>query len=117
MRIIIAGGRDFDNYELLKDVCDEFLKDKVVTEIVTGKADGADYFGEKYAIERGFKVKEFPAEWGKYKKGAGHVRNAEMAEYSDCLIAFYDGKSKGTKNMLEEAYSRKLIIKFTLYKK
>lgn len=117
MRVIIAGGRDFDDYKLLKEVCDEFLKDFNVTEIVSGKSLGADTLGEKYAKERNIPIKEFPANWIKFKKGAGHIRNGEMAEYGDCLIAFYDGKSTGTKNMLEQAYKKKLIMKITLYKK
>lgn len=111
MKVIIAGGRDFKNYKLLKEKCDIILRETVVTEIVSGKqmsedSDGnkwgADYLGELYAKEKGFPVKPFPADWTKYGKAAGPIRNKEMAVYADYLIAFWDGKSTGTKDMIEK---------------
>jgi len=99
MKVIIAGGREFNNYELLKSSCDRILIRQSNIEIVSGKALGADKLGEDYAKEKGYKIKEFPADWIKYKKGAGPIRNKQMAEYADGLIAFWDGQSKGTKNM------------------
>lgn len=111
IRLIIAGSRDFVNYELL---CKE--ADKVIgalqkrhpgteTVIVSGTARGADILGERYAKERGYRVKRFPANWGLYGKQAGFVRNREMLDFakekSGILIAFWDGYSRGTKNMVE----------------
>jgi hypothetical protein len=71
-----------------------------VTEIVSGKARGADTLGEQYAKEKGIPVKEFPADWNKYGKAAGPIRNEEMARYADWLIAFWHPDCKGTTNMI-----------------
>jgi major membrane immunogen (membrane-anchored lipoprotein) len=117
MKIIIAGSRLFDNYEMLCEFCDFYLKNKSndEIEIVSGTANGADKLGEKYAQERGYKLKQFPANWEKYKKSAGYIRNKEMAEYADALIAFWDEKSKGTKHMIDLAKEKKLKIKIVKF--
>ncbi len=99
-KCILAGGRDFNNYSLLEQKCDLILKDKKDIEIVSGTAKGADEMGEIYAAYKRYKVKRFPANWDLYKKAAGFIRNKEMAEYSDALIAFWSG-SRGTENMIE----------------
>jgi len=109
MKVIIAGGRNFSDYEKLKSFCDETLSDNTDIEIVSGKASGADNLGEQYAKEKGYPVKEFPADW-KLGRGAGYIRNTQMANYSDALIVFWDGKSKGSKNMIETARNKSLKI-------
>lgn len=116
-RVIIAGGRDFTDYELLKRYCDSVLRNKVDDgiEIVCGKARGADYLGEKYAIERGFGIKFFPAEWESLGKRAGFVRNEQMARYADAVIAFWDGQSHGTKHMIDIATENGLAIRVKKY--
>lgn len=111
MKVIIAGGRDFNDYDLLKSKCDYYLANKTGIEIVSGCASGADRLGERYATERGFLVKPFPAQWKTLGKRAGPVRNELMALYADALIAFWDGKSAGTKNMIEEAEKEGLLIR------
>ena len=99
MKIIIAGGRDFDNYNMVEQTMKNL--DLPVTEIVCGCAPGADRLGEKWAINNGIKVTYFPADWDNYGISAGFIRNAEMAEYADYLVAFWDMKSSGTKHMIE----------------
>ena len=92
-KVIIAGGRQFSDYELLKAKCDLFLQQKRVTHsiiIVSGTARGADSLGERYAHERGYAVEKYPADWEQHGKAAGPIRNAEMAENADALIAFSD---------------------------
>ncbi len=111
MKIIIAGSRNFKDYQRLCKVCDYMLQFQTDIEIVSGAAMGADKLGEKYADERKFLIKQFPAEWGKYKKSAGYIRNEEMAKYADALIAFWDGKSRGTKHMIDLAIKYNLKIK------
>ena len=111
MKVIIAGSRAFQDYELLKSTCDKMLEHVQDVEIVSGTANGADKLGEKYAAENGFPVKQFPADWANLGKRAGFVRNSQMAEYADALIAFWDGKSKGTKMMIEIAQKEGLLIK------
>ena len=102
MKTIIAGCRDFTDYNLLKSKVDYYRKDNAITEVVCGGATGADALGENYAVQNGIPVKGFPADWNKHGKAAGPIRNRQMAEYADCLIAVWDGKSRGTKNMIDE---------------
>lgn len=115
MKVIIAGGRDFDDYNLLVEKCNKYLSLQSDIEIVSGNANGADKLGEKYAKECNYKVKLFPADWNKFNKSAGYIRNKEMAEYSDCLIAFWNGISKGTKHMIDLAKERKLKVRVVRY--
>jgi len=113
MKVIIAGSRNFNNYDKLKKSCDHLLSNNKDTEIevISGTAEGADSLGEYYASENGYNLKQFPAEWDKYGKGAGFRRNVIMAKYSECLIAFWDGKSRGTKHMINTAKKHGLVIK------
>lgn len=100
MKVIVAGGRDMRNWELLCQTLNE--KKDLIDEVVCGEAQGADIGGKNWAEENGIPVKSFFAQWDKYGRAAGPIRNKEMAEYADYLIAFWDGKSQGTKNMIEE---------------
>lgn len=111
IKLIIAGGRNFDDFNKLCQVCDEFLQDQNDIEIVSGAYKGADLLGERYAAERNHPIKQFPANWRRYGKSAGHKRNIEMAVYADALIAFWDGESKGTKHMIELAEQVGLGVK------
>ena len=115
MKVIIAGGRTFNNYQLLCQICDDYLTDYSNIEIVSGCANGADKLGEKYALEKGYLLEQFPANWNKFGKSAGFIRNEEMAKYSDILIAFWDGESKGTKHMINLANRYGLKTKTTIY--
>lgn len=115
MRVIIAGGRDFNDYRFLKERCDYFLSSQTDIEIVSGGAKGADSLGERYANERNYGLKIFPADWNKYGKKAGYVRNVEMSEYADGLIAFWNGQSKGTKHMIDIAMKRNLRVRICRY--
>ena len=117
-KTIIAGGRDFMDYNLLKEKVNKILQEKKVTHkivIISGCARGADTLGLRYATENAFDVEKYPAEWGKYGKKAGYMRNVEMAENADALIAFWDGKSKGTKHMIDIATERNLPIRVIRY--
>lgn len=115
MRVIIAGGRDFRDYPTLCKVCDHVLSKSDDIEIISGTANGADSLGEKYAKERGYTLKQFPADWDEFGKAAGYIRNDEMAKYGDALIAFWDGKSKGTGHMIDLAKKRNLKVKIQKY--
>jgi hypothetical protein len=115
MKVIIAGSRNFLDYNLLKTKCDDILKDISDIEIVSGVAEGADKLGEMYAKEKGYKLKQFPADWKTYGNSAGIRRNAEMANYGEMLIAFWDGNSRGTKNMIDLATTKNLTINIFKY--
>ncbi|UMB52433.1 DUF2493 domain-containing protein [Lutibacter sp. A64] len=115
MKLIIAGTRTFNDYKKLCTECDNILQDQNNIEIVSGAYyKGADKLGEQYAKERGYKITRFPANWKRYRRAAGPKRNEQMAEYADTLIAFWDGKSRGTKNMIELAKTRGLKVR-TIY--
>lgn len=101
MKIIIAGSRAFTDYPRLKEEIDKVSQDITITEVVSGTARGADLLGERWAKENGIQVKRFPADWEKLGKYAGIARNNEMAVYADGLVAFWDGVSKGTENMID----------------
>ena len=104
--VIIAGSRHYADYSQLRDVCDNLLADKCQTHrivIVSGGAQGADSLGENYARERGYALKRYPAQWDKYGRAAGPIRNAEMARNADALVLFWNGKSRGSLNMKQEA--------------
>jgi hypothetical protein len=117
MRLIIAGGRDFDDYTLLRNSLDHLLSNtKEPVEIVSGKAKGADSLGERYARERGHAIKEFPANWDLHGKKAGYIRNAEMAAYATHCVCFWDGSSRGTKMMIELAKEKGLLVRVIKYK-
>ena len=116
MKVIVAGSRDFEDYALLKKFLDKlviFRSD--FTEIVSGTARGADKLGERYAQEHNLAIKRFPADWEKYGKAAGHIRNRQMAEYADACVVFWDGQSKGSANMVKVALELKLPLVIVNY--
>jgi len=101
MKVIIAGSRIILDYSVVKQAINKSaLK---ISEVVSGTANGVDTLGEQWAIENDIPIKKFPADWKQYGKSAGYIRNSEMAEYADALIAIWDGKSKGTSHMINLA--------------
>lgn len=118
-KVIIAGGRNFNDYPILEAALDHALSEKIKAgcdiEIVSGDAHGADSLGVQYANKRGLVVKHFPAEWDKFGKSAGYKRNAQMADYADAVYAFWDGKSKGTEHMIALARQKRLQVRVRYY--
>jgi len=100
-RVIVAGSRTVDDYQRLADNLDRILSQLRNVEIVSGGARGADALGERYAIERGLKLRRMPALWEIFQKLSGPIRNARMSWYGTHLAAFWDGESSGTRNMIE----------------
>lgn len=130
LRIIVAGSRDFQNYTLLSSTLRRILAylknnnvftDKNQVEFISGTARGADQLGEQFAKQFGYNVKRFPADWTLGKR-AGYVRNEQMAKYAvadgnkGLLVAFWDGKSKGTKHMIDLARKHGLAVRVVKYK-
>jgi hypothetical protein len=116
-KLIIAGGRGFNDYELLKRKCDKILaKIKRPITIISGTASGADKMGERYAKERGHNLVLMPADWkGPKKKGAGYQRNSDMADVADACVTFWDGRSPGTKMMIDLAKRKGLKLRVIRY--
>ncbi len=115
MKIIIAGGRDFKDYDLLCRKADKILSRQHEVEVVSGTAKGADKLGERYADERGYAIKRFPADWGTHGRKGGAIRNEDMAIYADGLILFWNGMSRGSRHMLEIATVMKLKTRVIYY--
>lgn len=114
MNLIIAGCRDFTDRAFIYEGIDAFIEEYGKPDyIIEGGARGVDRMAYYYAKDNGIPVKVFPAYWDKYGKSAGPIRNEEMAKHGTHLLAFWDGKSRGTKNMIEMAklYGLTVIIK------
>lgn len=103
-RIAVAGCRNYNNYQEAKayiDFCVQRLIKQYTLIFVSGGCRGADALGERYANENGWLVEQYFADWKRYGKCAGPIRNKQMAEVSDYVICFWDGKSRGTKSMID----------------
>lgn len=100
MKIVIAGSRDFSDWDMFKAYMNMIPPWISIDEVVSGGARGADTFGETWAMMYDKPIKLFKAEWERLGRKAGPMRNAEMSIYGDGLIAFWDGKSKGTEHMI-----------------
>ena len=100
MKVIICGSRSLDDYGLVKNVMDEVAARINIDEVVCGEARGADSLGKRWAIENGIQIASFPADWNRYGGSTGAIRNEEMGNYADYVIAFWDGKSRGTQHMI-----------------
>ena len=104
-KLIIAGGRDFTNDQMMREHLDRLAHggplDEYAVSIVSGMARGADMLGFQFARKHNVKVYQFPADWNQHGKAAGFIRNKQMGDFADGLLAFWDGQSRGTKQMIE----------------
>lgn len=107
MKIAIVGSRNISKFNI-----GDYLPDNV-TEIVSGGARGVDSFARTFAEQNGIKLTEILPEYGRYGKAAPLFRNLRIIEYSDEVIAFWDGKSRGTKHVIDNC--RKRNKKVTVY--
>ena len=109
-RVIVCGGTDFDDYDYFERQMDLVLKSYDIIKLISGHAGGADSFAERYAAEKDIPIQVFPAEWKRYGRAAGPIRNRAMLAYAmeeiPIVIAFWNGKSPGTGNMLKQAKDR-----------
>lgn len=106
MKCIIAGSRNFTNYEFLKSAIARSGFADQITEVVSGTATGVDSLGERYAKENRIPVRQFPANWNKHGKAAGMIRNREMLDYAlpdGALIVIIVNNSPGSTGMLKIA--------------
>ena len=115
MRVIVAGSRTWSDYALLAKELDRLTNklDRKKLVILSGGADGADKLGEKWCFERMVSYQRFPADWHKYGKRAGHIRNSEMLEEgkADALIAFWNGSSPGTADIIRKARKKGIKVR------
>ena len=119
MKLAIIGGRDFNNYTLMESILWDLLKvrgnDIPKDIIISGGARGADAFAKKYAEEESLIYIEFPAEWDKFGKSAGFIRNQTIVDNCDMVLAFWDGQSRGTADTIEKAKKAKKPIFIVYY--
>lgn len=102
MKLIIAGSRHIQpSFEFIRDSL-EMMSILDITELVCGMATGVDSAGHHWARQEEIQIKKFYADWEKYGKPAGPMRNIQMAKYADELLLIWDGKSPGSKNMKSE---------------
>lgn len=115
-KIVVAGSRHFEDYNIAKQYIEECISDiKKDNELVFlyGMCKGADLLGEKFAKENGYQIESYPAEWKTYGRAAGPKRNEKMAQLCDFVICFWDGNSRGTKSMIDNAtkYGKECKVK------
>ena len=115
MRVIIAGGRDFTNVNVMAETLNNLQDVDHAIEIekltlICGMARGADLTAYKLFREVGLPVEMYPANWDEHGKQAGFIRNTQMADNADMLIAFWDGESRGTAHMIATARKRNLNV-------
>lgn len=108
MKTIIAGTRTINDIKILEETINNI--DFNITKVVSGTAKGIDKLGEQWAHNNNISIERYPANWDRYGRSAGYIRNSEMANNAEALIAIWDGKSKGTKNMIQEAKRKGLKV-------
>ena len=118
-KVVVAGGRTFSDYELLRTTLDSLLRAKRTTHhvvIISGAARGADKLGERYSDEtEGVTTMQFFADWDNKGRSAGYLRNAQMASTADAVVVFWDGKSKGSKHMVDISKAAGLPLRVVRY--
>lgn len=108
MKTIIAGSRGVTDYNIVLEAIKQSGFE--ITEVVSGTARGVDKLGERYAVENVIPITRFVPDWNKYGKRAGFLRNAEMGDYAEALVAVWDGESRGTKQMIDYATKKGLKV-------
>lgn len=111
-KVAVVGGRDFIDKRLLFQTLDILPK---ISEIVSGGAPGADLIAKEYAISRNIKYVEFRPDYSLHGRVAPLQRNYKIVSYSDIVIAFWNGVSKGTKNSIKHAKNQGKLYKIVAY--
>lgn len=111
VKLIVAGSRTLNDYEIVRSAIDELISQgMVISAIIDGTARGVDQLASRYAREHDIENIRVPAEWNLYHRGAGGIRNRKMAEMADALLALWDGKSRGTMNMIKTANNKGIPV-------
>ncbi len=101
MKCLVCGSRRINDEKYIFRVLDEFRKHVNITAFVSGTAKGPDSIVIEYGKSRCVEVLLYPADWKHFGRSAGIIRNVEMSKIADIALAFWDGKSAGTKHMIE----------------
>lgn len=106
-KIAIIGSRSFQDYNFVEITVDALLRENEKPTIISGGASGADAVAKLYAMKRDFPYVEFPALWSKHGRAAGFIRNEQIVDAAEWVLAFWDGKSRGTKHSIDLARTKK----------
>lgn len=101
MKVIVAGSRSITSRRMVAEAIEK--SGFTIKQLVSGTAPGVDTVALEWALDQGYPVMRMSADWAAYPRGAGRHRNLAMAQYADALVAVWDGKSPGTKHMIETA--------------
>lgn len=117
IRIGIVGSREFNNQKLFDETMSLIKKKYNISTVVTGGARGADQMAINWANKEKIQKLIFLPSWKLYQKRAGIIRNGDIINHSDFLIAFWNGTSPGTKNSIERAKKKDIPIQIIYYTK
>jgi hypothetical protein len=114
-RVIVAGSRGFFDYDLMSRELDKLFNESKQfaghnIKIISGMADGADSLAIRYADERKLTKILFPANWKRFSRVAGFLRNEDMLSVATHLVVFWDGTSSGTNHMIEIAKAKGIPV-------
>lgn len=109
MRVLVCGGRGFYDWRLLEKTLGELE----ITDVIHGAASGADMLAHQWAFYNTIRMHPYPADWEKYGKAAGPLRNKQMLDEGkpDLVVAFIGPGSKGTRNMVDQAKKAGVPVK------
>ena len=114
MHVVVGGCRTFNDYDILSKHLDSILQPYGHNGIIilSGHCSGVDALTERYASEHKLTIEIHPAQWTRYGRAAGPIRNEQMVTQADCVIAFWDGKSRGTRSLISYAkkHGKKLYV-------
>jgi len=113
IRMGVVGSRNYHDYEFVKKYLDKFKNATDNLVIVSGGADGVDSLAKRYAEENNLRYVEFSANWQLHGNSAGPIRNRQIVNYSDFIIAFHGANSKGTQstiNIAKEVGKKVMVV-------
>lgn len=110
MKVLVCGGRDYDNESRVKNVLDLIHENRgPITHVIHGNAAGADTLADQWAWKKGIQVVACDANWGVFKKGAGHERNTRMLDLYPVLVVAFPGGA-GTGDCVSQAQRRGIEV-------
>ncbi len=113
MRLLISGSRDFPDLDMVKKYVDTLPPDTI---LLNGKARGVDNVARNQALFNDLIVQDFPAEWNKFGKAAGFIRNHIMVDIAEFVVCFWDGVSHGTKDVIDYTLqNEKPLVVYNIY--
>ncbi|MDY6915880.1 MAG: SLOG family protein [Candidatus Cloacimonadota bacterium] len=108
MKLAVIGSKKFNNFQLLTS---EIEKENNLTKIISGAAPGTDSLARRYAIQNNIPLLEFPPDYAKNGAEAKHVRDRQIVDHSEKVLAFWDGVCQGTKYTMNYARQQNVPVR------